>query len=142
MLGKNSLNNVRGNVMDNAMNEYEIIEQMEDLVTSAKQTVFSDRISISKDEMLDLIYYLKNAIKQRDQEEEARNKELLRMISDAKNRESDADDQSIVLEDAYREANEIKRAALKYADDLLASVQESMEKTLNIIASNREELEQ
>ena len=44
MLGKNSLNNVRGNVMDNAMNEYEIIEQMEDLVTSAKQTVFSDRI--------------------------------------------------------------------------------------------------
>lgn len=128
--------------MDNAMNEYEIIEQMEDLVTSAKQTVFSDRISISKDEMLDLIYYLKNAIKQRDQEEEARNKELLRMISDAKNRESDADDQSIVLEDAYREANEIKRAALKYADDLLASVQESMEKTLNIIASNREELEQ
>jgi hypothetical protein len=142
MLGKNSLNNVRGNVMDNAMNEYEIIEQMEDLVTSAKQTVFSDRISISKDEMLDLIYYLKNAIKQRDQEEEARNKELLRMISDAKNRESDADNQSIVLEDAYREANEIKRAALKYADDLLASVQESMEKTLNIIASNREELEQ
>ncbi len=128
--------------MDNAMNEYEIIEQMEDLVTSAKQTVFSDRISISKDEMLDLIYYLKNAIKQRDQEEEAKNKELLRMISDAKNRESDADDQSIVLEDAYREANEIKRAALKYADDLLASVQESMEKTLNIIASNREELEQ
>lgn len=128
--------------MDNAMNEYEIIEQMEDLVTSAKQTVFSDRISISKDEMLDLIYYLKNAIKQRDQEEEARNKELLRMISDAKNRESDADDQSIVLGDAYREANEIKRAALKYADDLLASVQESMEKTLNIIASNREELEQ
>jgi hypothetical protein len=128
--------------MDNAMNEYEIIEQMEDLVTSAKQTVFSDRISISKDEMLDLIYYLKNAIKQRDQEEEARNKELLRMISDAKNRESDADNQSIVLEDAYREANEIKRAALKYADDLLASVQESMEKTLNIIASNREELEQ
>ena len=128
--------------MDNAMNEYEIIEQMEDLVTSAKQTVFSDRISISKDEMLDLIYYLKNAIKQRDQEEEARNKELLRMISDAKNRESDADDQSIVLEDAYREANEIKRAALKYADDLLASVQESKEKTLNIIASNREELEQ
>lgn len=128
--------------MDNAMNEYEIIEQMEDLVTSAKQTVFSDRISISKDEMLDLIYYLKNAIKQRDQEEEARNKELLRMISDAKNRESDADDQSIVLEDAYREANEIKRAALKYADDLLASVQESIEKTLNIIVSNREELEQ
>jgi len=142
MLGKNSLNNVRGNVMDNAMNEYEIIEQMEDLVTSAKQTVFSDRISISKDEMLDLIYYLKNAIKQRDQEEEARNKELLRMISDAKNRESDADNQSIVLEDAYREANEIKRAALKYADDLLASVQESIEKTLNIIVSNREELEQ
>ena len=128
--------------MDNAMNEYEIIEQMEDLVTSAKQTVFSDRISISKDEMLDLTYYLKNAIKQRDQEEEARNKELLRMISDAKNRESDADDQSIVLEDAYREANEIKRAALKYADDLLASVQESIEKTLNIIVSNREELEQ
>jgi hypothetical protein len=124
------------------MNEYEIIEQMEDLVTSAKQTVFSDRISISKDEMLDLIYYLKNAIKQRDQEEEAKNKELLRMISEAKNRESDADDQSVVLEDANREANEIKRAALKYADNLLASVQESIEKTLNIIASNREELDQ
>lgn len=114
--------------MDNTMNEYEIIEQMEDLVTSAKQTVFSDRISISKDEMLDLIYYLKNAIKQRDQEEEAKNKELLRMISEAKNRESDADDQSVVLEDANREANEIKRAALKYADNLLASVQESIEK--------------
>ncbi|HHT95507.1 MAG TPA: hypothetical protein P5064_04150 [Clostridia bacterium] len=128
--------------MDNTMNEYEIIEQMEDLVTSAKQTVFSDRISISKDEMLDLIYYLKNAIKQRDQEEEAKNKELLRMISEAKNRESDADDQSVVLEDANREANEIKRAALKYADNLLASVQESIEKTLNIIASNREELDQ
>jgi len=133
---------VRGNIMDNTMNEYEIIEQMEDLVTSAKQTVFSDRISISKDEMLDLIYYLKNAIKQRDQEEEAKNKELLRMISEAKNRESDADDQSVVLEDANREANEIKRAALKYADNLLASVQESIEKTLNIIASNREELDQ
>jgi len=128
--------------MDNTMNEYEIIEQMEDLVTSAKQTVFSDRISISKDEMLDLIYYLKNAIKQRDQEEEAKNKELLRMISEAKNRESDADDQSVVLEDANREANEIKGAALKYADNLLASVQESIEKTLNIIASNREELDQ
>ena len=128
--------------MENTMNEYEIIEQMEDLVTSAKQTVFSDRISISKDEMLDLIYYLKNAIKQRDQEEEAKNKELLRMISEAKNRESDADDQSVVLEDANREANEIKRAALKYADNLLASVQESIEKTLNIIASNREELDQ
>ena len=128
--------------MDNTMNEYEIIEQMEDLVTSAKQTDFSDRISIRKDEMLDLIYYLKNAIKQRDQEEEAKNKELLRMISEAKNRESDADDQSVVLEDANREANEIKRAALKYADNLLASVQESIEKTLNIIASNREELDQ
>jgi vacuolar-type H+-ATPase subunit E/Vma4 len=64
------------------------------------------------------------------------------MISEAKNRESDADDQSVVLEDANREANEIKRAALKYADNLLASVQESIEKTLNIIASNREELDQ
>ena len=54
---------------NNTMNEYEIIEQMEDIITNAKQTVFSDKVSVSKDEMLDLIYYIKNAIKQRDQEE-------------------------------------------------------------------------
>ncbi|MFA5342111.1 MAG: hypothetical protein WC332_10060 [Clostridia bacterium] len=128
---------------NNTMNEYEIIEQMEDLVTNAKQTVFSDKVSISKDEMLDLIYYLKNAIKQRDQEEEAKNKELLRMIQESKSKEPvlPAND-SIVLDDAVQEANDIKKAALKYADGLLASVQENIEKTLSIIISNRDELNQ
>jgi len=123
------------------MNEYEIIEQMEDIITNAKQTVFSDKVSVSKDEMLDLIYYLKNAIKQRDQEEEVKNKELLRMIQESKNKEQAApENELIVLEDAKKEANDIKKAALRYADGLLASVQESIEKTLNIIISNRDEL--
>ncbi len=128
---------------NNTMNEYEIIEQMEDLVTNAKQTVFSDKVSISKDEMLDLIYYLKNAIKQRDQEEDVKNKELLRMIQESKTKEPvlPASD-GIILDDARQEANDIKKAALKYADGLLASVQESIEKTLNIIVSNRDELKQ
>ncbi|HOD93980.1 MAG TPA: hypothetical protein PLT91_01825 [Clostridia bacterium] len=126
---------------NNTMNEYEIIEQMEDIITNAKQTVFSDKVSVSKDEMLDLIYYLKNAIKQRDQEEEVKNKELLRMIQESKNKEQAApENELIVLEDAKKEANDIKKAALRYADGLLASVQESIEKTLNIIISNRDEL--
>jgi len=126
---------------NNTMNEYEIIEQIEDIITNAKQTVFSDKVSVSKDEMLDLIYYLKNAIKQRDQEEEVKNKELLRMIQESKNKEQAApENELIVLEDAKKEANDIKKAALRYADGLLASVQESIEKTLNIIISNRDEL--
>ena len=128
---------------NNTMNEYEIIEQMEDLVTSAKQTVFSDKVSISKDEMLDLIYYLKNAIKQRDQEEEAKNKELLRMIQESKTKEQVSPPSEItVSEDAKKEANDIKKAALRYADELLASVQGRIEKTLSIIVSNRDELNQ
>ena len=125
------------------MNEYEIIEQMEDLITSAKQTVFSDKVSISKDEMLDLIYYLKNAIKQRDQEEEAKNKELLRMIQETKNKDQvTVQPDDIVMEDAQKEANDIKKAALKYADELLASIQGNIEKTLHIIKENRDELNQ
>jgi hypothetical protein len=128
---------------NNTMNEYEIIEQMEDLVTSAKQTVYSDNVSISKDDILDLIYYLKNAIKQRDQEEEAKNKELLRMIQESKTKEQVSPPSEItVSEDAKKEANDIKKAALRYADELLASVQGSIEKTLSIIVSNRDELNQ
>ncbi|MDD3972797.1 MAG: hypothetical protein PHC31_12925 [Clostridia bacterium] len=129
--------------MDNTMNEYEIIEQMEDLITSAKQTVFSDKVSISKDEMLDLIYYLKNAIKQRDQEEEAKNKELLRMIQETKNKEQvSVQPEGVIIEDAHKEANDIKKAALKYADELLASIEGKIEKTLHIIKENRDELNQ
>jgi len=125
------------------MNEYEIIEQMEDLITSAKQTVFSDKVSISKDEMLDLIYYLKNAIKQRDQEEEAKNKELLRMIQETKNKEQvSVQPEGVIIEDAHKEANDIKKAALKYADELLASIEGKIEKTLHIIKENRDELNQ
>ena len=129
--------------MDNTMNEYEIIEQMEDLITSAKQTVFSDKVSISKDEMLDLIYYLKNAIKQRDQEEEAKNKELLRMIQETKNKEQvSVQPEGVIIEDAHKEANDIKKAALKYADEILASIEGKIEKTLHIIKENRDELNQ
>ncbi|HPJ76611.1 MAG TPA: hypothetical protein PLS36_07220 [Clostridia bacterium] len=129
--------------MDNTMNEYEIIEQMEDLITSAKQTVFSDKVSISKDEMLDLIYYLKNAIKQRDQEEEAKNKELLRMIQETKSKEQvSVQPEGVIIEDAHKEANDIKKAALKYADELLASIEGKIEKTLHIIKENRDELNQ
>ena len=125
------------------MNEYEIIEQMEDLITSAKQTVFSDKVSISKDEMLDLIYYLKNAIKQRDQEEEAKNKELLRMIQETKSKEQvSVQPVGVIIEDAHKEANDIKKAALKYADELLASIEGKIEKTLHIIKENRDELNQ
>jgi len=125
------------------MNEYEIIEQMEDLITSAKQTVFSDKVSISKDEMLDLIYYLKNAIKQRDQEEEAKNKELLRMIQETKSKEQvSVQPEGVIIEDAHKEANDIKKAALKYADELLASIEGKIEKTLHIIKENRDELNQ
>ncbi|MFA7672314.1 MAG: hypothetical protein WCY62_00480 [Clostridia bacterium] len=134
--------------MDNNMNEYDIIEQMEDLITNGKQTVFSDKVSISKDEMLDLIFYLKNAIKQRDQDEEAKNNELLKMIHDAKENQSvpqpQPQTQTVieipVIAEANKEANEIKRAALRYADELLANVQESIEKTLSIIQDNRNEL--
>lgn len=129
--------------MDNTMNEYEIIEQLEDLVTNAKQTVFSDKVSISKDEILDLVYYLKNAIKQRDQEEEVKNKELLRMIQDAKNKEQEVlPVDELVIEDAKKEATDMKKAALRYADELLATVQSNIEKTLGIIRENREELNQ
>lgn len=132
--------------MDTNMNEYDIIEQMEDLITNGKQTVFSDKVSISKDEMLDLIFYLKNAIKQRDQDEEAKNNELLKMIHDAKENQSVPQPQTQtvieapVIAEANKEANEIKRAALRYADGLLANVQESLETTLNIIENNRNEL--
>jgi hypothetical protein len=137
--------------MDTNMNEYDIIEQMEDLITNGKQTVFSDKVSISKDEMLDLIFYLKNAIKQRDQDEEAKNNELLKMIHDAKESQSVPQPQPKtvvdipfidvpVIAEAQKEANEIRRAALRYADGLLANVQESIEKTLGIIEDNRNEL--
>jgi hypothetical protein len=132
--------------MDANMNEYDIIEQMEDLITNGKQTVFSDKVSISKDEMLDLIFYLKNAIKQRDQDEEAKNNELLKMIHDAKENQAAPQPQPQtvidipVIAEANKEANEIKRAALRYADGLLANVQESIEKTLSIIQDNRNEL--
>ena len=63
------------------------------------------------------------------------------MIHESKNKEQAApENELIVLEDAKKEANDIKKAALRYADGLLASVQESIEKTLNIIISNRDEL--
>ncbi len=99
--------------------------------------------AVCLNKMLDLIYYLKNAIKQRDQEEEAKNKELLRMIQESKTKEQVSPPSEItVSEDAKKEANDIKKAALRYADELLASVQGSIEKTLSIIVSNRDELNQ
>jgi len=130
--------------MDQAMNEYELIEQIEDLITGAKQTMFSDKITISKDEILDLLYYLKAAIKQRDQEDEAKSREFLKIMQQVKDQEK-KEEKPLVVETSQAsldEVKELKLAALKYADSLLEEIEGKLRTTLKTIKENREELKQ
>ncbi len=126
------------------MNEYELIEQIEDLITGAKQTMFSDKITISKDEILDLLYYLKAAIKQRDQEDEAKSREFLKIMQQVKDQEK-KEEKPLVVETSQAsldEVKELKLAALKYADSLLEEIEGKLRTTLKTIKENREELKQ
>lgn len=126
------------------MNEYELIEQIEDLITGAKQTMFSDKITISKDEILDLLYYLKAAIKQRDQEDEAKSREFLKIMQQVKDQEK-KEEKPLVVETSQAsldEVKELKLAALKYADSLLEEIEGKLRTALKTIKENREELKQ
>ncbi len=140
----------------------EIIELMEDVVEKAITIPFSGKSLIDKDELADLLQeirlHLPEDFKQAKWVKDERqrildeaNKEAVAILKSAQEQATAMVDEHEITKKAYAQANEIVASAqknsveirtgtLKYADDVMASLEVRIEKLLNNVHENRKEL--
>lgn len=140
----------------------EIIEMMEDVVEKAISVPFTGRAMIDKDELGDLLQeirlHLPEDFKQAKWVKEERqrildeaNKEAAAILKNAEEQMAAMIDDHEITKKAYAQANEIVAAAqknsteirtgtLKYADDVMGSLEARIEKLLHVVHENRKEL--
>lgn len=144
------------------MEVLEIIEMMEDAIDKSMAIPFIGRAIVDRDELLDLLQEIRlnlpDDLKQAKWVKEERQRILLDAQKEAAERLKNAEDQIVSLIDeheitkkAYEQANqiitqaqqsarELRLGTKQYADDILAGIEDNLQKVVETIRSNREEL--
>lgn len=144
------------------MEIFTLLETLEEIIENAKKVPFTSKIMVEEDEILDIIKDirlklpedLKQAKWVREERErilaEAR-KEADDVVKEAENRIIAMIDEHEITKKAYEQKNQIMEAAnensrqitqgaKEYADNILANLEKSLEKSLREISQDRKEL--
>ena len=144
------------------MEIFTLLENLEELIENSKKMPFTNKIMIEQDEILDIIkdirLKLPEDLKQAKWVREERErilaeagKEADDVVKEAENRIIAMIDEHEITKKAYEQKNQIMEAAnensrqitqgaKEYADNILASLEKSLEKTLKEISQDRKEL--
>ena len=144
------------------MEIYDLLDQLENLIEESKKIPFSDKCIVEQEQINDLIKEIRlklpDELKQAKWVKEERErilneakKEADGMVKDAENKTIFMIDEHEITKKAYEQKNqivsqanessrEITQGAREYADNILANLSETLEKTLKEIESNRKEL--
>lgn len=145
------------------MQDYEeLLTELEELIASGKKSMFGNTVTVNPDALYAVIdklrenmpmmlreaSYIKNDLERRRQEDLKRAQDI---VETAKNRAAKLVEENTVLQEAYREAEIVKREALDYRDrivkegnanlqSLLSEAKRTLEKGLEIVEGDIAEL--
>lgn len=144
------------------MEIFTLLETLEELIENSKKVPFTNKIMVEQDEILDLIKEIRlklpEDLKQAKWVREERerilaeaSKEADDVVKEAENRIIAMIDEHEITKKAYEQKNQIMEAAnensrqitqgaKEYADNILAELEKSLEKTLKEISQDRREL--
>ena len=144
--------------MDRQMEIEEILANIEDLLEHGKSVPFSDKTMIDREEMFDLITYVRlklpteieqskwvleeknrilvDAQNEAAQKIQAAEEERVRMINENEVTRSAYRQAEEIIENAKQVSKEMKQGAKEYADDLLMQIEEQI-KALSDFTSDR-----
>ncbi len=144
------------------MEIFTLLETLEELIENSKKVPFTSKIMVEQDEILDLIKEIRlklpEDLKQAKWVREERerilaeaSKEADDVVKEAENRIIAMIDEHEITKKAYEQKNQIMEAAnensrqitqgaKEYADNILAELEKSLEKTLKEISQDRREL--
>ena len=138
--------------MDTVLN---LLDELEDVLDQSKAMPFSNKVSVDKDELYDIIgeirMRLPNEIKQSKWVIEERNKIIIdaqkeadEIVKNAEERISRMVDENEITKRAYDQANEIiensrkaskemRLGAMEYADEVLSAAEEKVKELMEIV---------
>ena len=144
------------------MEIFTLLENLEELIENGKKVPFSEKTIIDQDEVFDLIKEIRlklpDELKQAKWVREERErilaeaqKEADDVVKEAENRIISMIDEHEITKKAYEQKNQIMsqanessrqitQGAREYADNILANLEKTLEKTLKEIDENRKEL--
>lgn len=144
------------------MNLVILLDRLDQLIDSAPEIPLTGKSLIDADEALDLIDKIRNAIPEEVKRAEwlASEKErviqesqveaekivvqaeeyVAKMVSESEVLKKANDEAKKIVETARQEAREMEKGASEYANDVLANLQGSLEKTLAVVKKGQEEL--
>lgn len=144
------------------MNLVILLDRLDQLIDSAPEIPLTGKSLIDADEALDLIDKIRNAIPEEVKRAEwlASEKErviqesqveaekivvqaeeyVAKMVSESEVLKKANDEAKKIVETARQEAREMEKGASEYANDVLANLQSSLEKTLAVVKKGQEEL--
>lgn len=145
------------------MNLVILLDRLEQMIESAPEIPLTGRSLVDADAVLEIIEKIRNSIpeevkraewvtneKERVlQEGQAEAERLVsqaeeyvaKLISESELVKQAQDEAKRILDEAKKQAREIEVGAGKYADSVLAGLQESLERTMRVVKRGREELQ-
>ncbi|HET7558864.1 MAG TPA: ATPase [Limnochordia bacterium] len=146
----------------NRMNMVLLLDRLHNLLSSAPEIPLSGRVIVQREEALDLIEKLRNAIpeeieqaaqlaSQQGRVVEAGKAEAQRILREAEDlvrgRVTDSEvtreaerQARLIIDEARKEAKRIEAGANQYAEGVLNNLQSSLEKTIGVVRRGRDEL--
>ncbi len=144
------------------MEIFTLLDNLEDLIENSKKVPLSNKIMVEQREALDLIKDVRNKLpeelkvakfvrQERERILAEAKKEANDIVKEAENRIIAMIDEHEITKKAYEQKNQIMSAAndssrqitfgaKEYADNILATLQKSLEKTLKEIEQDRKQL--
>ena len=144
------------------MEVFTLLDNLEDLIENSKKVPLSNKIMVEQKEVLNLIKDIRNKLPEELKVAKFVRQERERILAEAKKEANDnvkeAENRIIAMIDeheitkkAYEQKNQIMSAAndssrqitsgaKEYADNILATLQKSLEKTLKEIEQDRKQL--
>ena len=144
------------------MEIFKLLDTLEDLINDGRKIPLSDKCIVNQNDILEIIQEIRKNLPEelkqakwvKEERERILNeakKEAEGMVKDAENKTIFMIDEHEITKKAYEQKNqivsqanessrEITQGAREYADNILANLSETLEKTLKEIESNRKEL--
>ena len=138
------------------MEIFTLLESLEEMLEESKKIPFSTKVILDREEVLDTIKEIRlklpEELKQAKWVKEERERILLEAQKEAENRIISMIDEHEITRKAYEQkaeiietANEMSREISKgtkeYADNMLLSIETTLEEALKVIQNNRKELQ-
>ena len=143
------------------MEIFKLLDTLEDLINDGRKIPLSDKCIVNQNDILEIIQEIRKNLPEelkqakwvKEERERILNeakKEADGMVKDAENKTIFMIDEHEITKKAYEQKNqivsqanessrEITQGAREYADNILANLSETLEKTLKEIESNRKE---